>query len=257
MKTIWGKTRIICITEVSDKKISKAVGIVEAALTGKVGFCYREVLKIPLFDGLDLSNKIVRRKREIMNEPSNYIASNIREEVKTLKERAKEYVLYDEVTKKSLFSNYNKLQNALRFLAQLGTIDSFTLSGNGRLSVNWYEEKERTKVVVEQGLTFNLHDISVKTKTQTEKEYINDSAFGKITPERGLGGDGKIDKKWEGQPKGGIAVDEKVFRYKIEQKVQIPALNEADALFKDKTAEECWNYCVAFMAIILNWRRKI
>ena len=256
MKIIWGKTRILQITEVSDKKLREAVNIVELALEGKIGFCYREVQKIPLHNSEDLTNKIVRRKRAIMSEQSNYVASITREEVKDLKEKLKEYVLFDEVSRKKLFSNYNKLHRALNLLAHCGAIDSFTLSGRGRLTVNWYSDKERTKVSIEQGLTFSLTDMSIKTKTQTEKEYLNDLAFGKITPLRGLGGDGKIHKNYEGPPKGGIAVDQKVFRYRAEQNVQIPQLEEVDALFKDKTVIECWNHCVLFLATIMLLRRN-
>ena len=244
MKFIWGKDRIIIINEIQPKRIQQANNIVESAIQGKLGFCFKSVPKIPLHSGFEANNWIERRNKALMDSSiSELEIYRIREDIKYLKTIVKSHILWDETTERKLKSNYSKLHKALILLSKEGIIGSYTLMSTGKLNVNWFNEWQKPVLVeISQGLTYTQkRGYAIRTESQIEKEYFVDRAswpnMVKADNEKGIVGNvktqGVLHKDYEGHTSSGpVGIDPLVLRYKQGQSVQIPELKEVSDLLE-------------------------
>ena len=244
MKFIWGHDRIFIVEEIQPKRIQQAIDIVESAIKGKLGFCFKSVPKIPLHSGFEANNWIERRKYKLMDSSlSELEVCRIREDIKYLKTIVKSSILWDETTERKLKSNYIKLHKALVLLSNDGIIGSYTLIGTGKLNVNWFNEWQKPVLIeINQGLTYTYKDgVTLKTKSQIEKEYFVDRAtwpkMVKPDAEKDIIGNiktqGVIHKDYEGSASSGpVGIDPVVLRLKRGQSVQIPKLKEVSDLLE-------------------------
>ena len=163
MKILWGKDRLIIIKEIQPKRIQQALDIVESAIKGEIGFCFKSVPKIPIHSGFEINNKIERRKKAIMNPTiSKNEVHKIREEVKKLTKEVKTHLLWDETSERKLKSNYGKLHRALILLSNEGIIGSYTLIATGKLKVTWFNEWQKPVIIeILQGLMHTLSLIHI------------------------------------------------------------------------------------------------
>jgi hypothetical protein len=149
---------MIIIDHVPDRKIEHALQLVKECVTGKRGFCYKEVHRYPLHSGSELRNEMVRLKRERM--AVNTLPRRIEvinRKLKDMRIQEREHYLFDTSAFTTLRSNYNRLSNALALLQQEGEIDSYTVRPNGELRVNWFTEFEETQLeVIQQGWTWSV-----------------------------------------------------------------------------------------------------
>ena len=258
MKIVWGKDKLFIIKEIQPKRVQSAIKLVESAIQGKIGFCWRAVPKIPMHEAFEINNKIERRKRALMNEQSEHIISYIRDEIKELKQKAKEYVLFDGITEKKLKRNYNALNKALILLSKAGTIESYTLLAQGRLKVNWFSEWQRPVFVdIRQRFICTYNEtLAIKTETESQIEYASDKASWpkavKTDLENGIVGNIKTQgvkhKPNEGHmPSGPAGLNPVVLRYRQDQKVQIPKLKEVSKLLEGLEPEDIIRVCAYLM----------
>ena len=243
MKIIWGKDRLFIINESQPKRVQQAIEIVESAIQGRIGFCWRSVPKIPLHGSFEINNKIERRKRALMVETSDRIVPHIRDEIKALTQKAKEHILFDEVSAKKLKRNYHRLNRALVLLSDQGTIGSYTLMATGRLKVTWFEEWQKPIIIrINQRFicTYN-ESLAIKTEAQIGQEYFDDTSSWPniIWPDDKNGIIGNVatqgvqHKPYEGNVDSGpVGIDPVVLRYKRGQRVQIPSLEETSNLLQ-------------------------
>jgi hypothetical protein len=243
MKIIWGKDRLFIIDETQPERVQQAVELVESAIQGKIGFCWRSVPKIPMHGSFEINNKIERRQRALMVETSDRIVPHIQEEIKKLKQKAKEFILFDEVSEKKLKRNYHRLNKALILLSSQGLIGSYTLLATGRLKVAWFEQWQKPVLItIKQRFICTYNDsLAIKTNAQIGDEYFNDTASwpGIVWPneEDGIIGNvasqGVVHKLYEGNVESGpVGIDPVVLRYRQGQDVQIPELKEVSELLE-------------------------
>jgi len=266
MKIVFGKNRLFIINESQPKRVQQAVELVESAIKGNIGFCWRSVPKIPRHESFEINNQIERRHRALMSEQSDHIVPHIRDEIKELKRKAKEYVLFDGVTEKRLKRNYHRLNQALILLSQRGTIGSYTLLATGRLKVTWFEEWQRPILItIKQRCicTYN-ESLALKTQSQIDDEYFKDKASWPTIQwpddKAGVVGNiktqGMVHKPYEGNINSGpVGIDPVVLRYRQGQDVQIPQLKEVSELLKGLEPKDLPRYMAYLMYMKERWRK--
>ena len=268
MKFIFGNTRLFIVEEIQPKRIQQAIEVVESAIQGKLGFCFKSVPKIPLHNGFEVNNKIVRRKRAVMN-PT--ISANeiwkLRDEIKVLKNVVKSHILWDETTERKLKSNYSKLHNALILLSNEGIIGSYTLIATGKLNVNWFNEWQKPVLVeISQGFTYTYkHEPQLRTESRIKKEYTNDRASwpGMVKEDKeneiigNIKTQGVLHKEWIGNVNSGpVGIDPLVLRYKQGQSVQIPKLKEVSDLLEGLEPKDIVKVLAWLMYLKERWRKE-
>ena len=265
MKFIWGNDRIFIVEEIQPKRIQQAINVVESAIQGKIGFCFKSVPKIPLHSGFEVQNMIERRKRVVMNPTiSSHEVWKTRDDIKMLSKIAKRHILWDETTERKLKSNYTKLHNALILLSKEGTIGSYTLIATGKLNVNWFNEWQKPVLIeINQGLTYTYEgNVALKTESQIRNEYVSDKAtwpkMVKPDAEKDIVGNiktqGVVHKDYVGKDDSGpVGIDPLVLRYKRDQKVQIPKLKEVSALLEGLTPKDIVRTLAYLMYLKERW----
>lgn len=268
MKILWGKDRIFVVEEIQPKRIQQATKVVESAIQGKLGFCFKSVPKIPLHGGFEVNNKIERRKRVIMNPTvSQNEIWKTRDEITSLKKEVKTHLLWDETTERKLKNNYSKLHNALILLSNEGIISSYTLIATGKLNVNWFNEWQKPVLIeINQGLTYTYKsEVTLRTESQIQKEYIADKASWpnmiRADDENGIVGNvktqGVLHKERTGNVNSGpVGIDPLVLRYKSDQNVQIPKLKEVSDLLKGLEPKDIVRTLAYLMYLKTRWKRE-
>jgi hypothetical protein len=147
---------VIEIHHTPQRKIDKALSYVNDCLADKVGFCFRNVQKIPLHTGKNIREHIDRLEQEILNPTvEGHTLWRLRELRAQLKMMEKFHYTFDEVARNRLRSNYDKLKRSLILLYDEGEIESYAISGFGMLNVSFWTEQETTETKwIEQGWTF-------------------------------------------------------------------------------------------------------
>ena len=259
MKFIWGSSRIFIVEEIQPKRIQQAIEVVESAINGKIGFCFKSVPKIPLHGGFEINNKIERRQRAIIAEQNKDIVPWIRDEVKELKHKAKEFILFDSITEKKMKSNYHKLHKALVLLSNDGIIGSYTLIATGKLKVSWFSEWQKPVIVeIKQGFTYTYDELAIKTKSMIQEEYEMDQAFcGRIIESIELKGTGVINKPYVGNiNRSSGELNPRVLQHRGQQDVQIPKLKEVSKLLQGLEPKDMVKVIAYLMYLKERWRKR-
>jgi hypothetical protein len=154
---LWGDTKIMIIDHTPQKKIDKAKRFVDQCVSGERGFCFRLVKRYPLADGGGVRLKIKELKAERMNAATTKERGDvITGGLKNLRVMEREYYTYDQRAYRTLRSNYDKLKRLLAFLHREGEIESYSLSGFGEMTIQWFRVQDSLVIdVVEQGDTYS------------------------------------------------------------------------------------------------------
>ena len=260
MKIVWGKDKLFIIDEIQPKRVQQAIELVESAIQGKIGFCWRSVPKVPLHGSFEINNKIVRRERALMCETSERIVPHIRDEIQVLKQKAKEFILFDSITEKKLKRNYHQLNRALILLSSEGIIGSYTLLSTGRLSVAWFESWEKPVIIeIKQGFTctYSTETLAVKTRS----EIVSEGWPSAVWPNEAkgivgnIGEQGVVNKPYEGNTDSGpVGIDSTVLRYRQSQDTQIPKLKEVSKLLEGLEPKDIIRYMAYLMYMKKRWK---
>ena len=260
MKFIWGSSRIFIIEEIQPKRIQRAVDIVESAIQGKIGFCFKSVPKVPLHSGFEANNWIERRNKALMDSSiSELEIYRIREDIKHLKTIVKSHILWDETTERKLKSNFTKLQKALILLSKEGIIGSYTLMATGKLNVNWFNEWQKPVLIeIRQGFTYTYDELAIKTESMIQEEYEMDQAFcGRIIESIELKGTGTIHKPYVGNiNRSSGELNPRVLQHRGQQDVQIPELKEVSKLLEGLEPKDMVRVIAYLMYLKERWRKR-
>lgn len=156
-KMFWLPKGIVFKNYTKQVDIDYRTRMVKQAIAGELGFCYKQVKRIPLASGRRIRTELEILKRERNTCESNVRAKNATFLIMQLREQEKEHWQFDAEAYKQLYSNYQKLHAALIWLQHEGFVNHFTIQGSGRLEVEWFTEWQGLHVqVIEQGWTYSV-----------------------------------------------------------------------------------------------------
>jgi len=153
----WTGSGFKVIMEPNHNKIAKAIKRVEMAMDGRIGFCYKRVKRYPLHSyGIRNDIEVLKRERNSCITISDRVLV-ITTQLDKLRDKEKQFWLYDQETHDLMYKEYKQLQKDLALLFNEGEIDGYTILPTGRLEVTWFTERSTTELqVIEQGFTYAI-----------------------------------------------------------------------------------------------------
>jgi len=154
---VWCPDGIKLIPITEQWRIDSATSLVKSALAGEYGWCFADVIKIPLADGRSVREKMRELKLERMSPNTTRARCQfITIGLATLRKLEKEYYQFDVESKKILRKNYDKLKAACRLLCGEGLMEAYTISPHGILRVVWFKEYNRKDIqLIKNSWTFD------------------------------------------------------------------------------------------------------
>ena len=149
------------IEHTPQRKIDKAMKLVQSALDGTIAWCYGNVHQYPLHEGREIRNIMDRLIKERMHVNTVRLRCQlITEHLKEYRKLEKAMYLFDEKTHKVMLSNYNRLKTALGLLENEGEVQWSYINKYGYLNVHFFTEHGDIEVrEIENGQTYSFtHD---------------------------------------------------------------------------------------------------